>query len=743
MLNEIKIDDFNIVEDTEMKLALFNFFNTKDLVRSSALKHKHLYISYFKNIKLSDLTRLTFGDIWNSIKSKKNQLSLFSKTHINFLGFLLKNNLYKGDDLEELIPFTTLLYTSTSNSTYNNSTFLDKKRTVDNFFVYSYPDRSSSGTGLTYYMLIDINCENTFIVNLLDEFYKSSSFSKKTRNINFALSFLNSDSNIKNFCTISDFTYKVFKNQFEYFKDKPPLTKELIKFYLYLYELSGFVNFFKPNDPIDTNMLQRPDFIQLVKDGYMLVNYNTFEEPPSFDRWLLKPNGFEETTTQLKHDSYSKVDFSIVKNKVYTPYLKQYFWDSTVNLSSRKQWLFRIIDFLDFLTDYKMKSIDAKNNNIDFESISAVEVYSYRGHVETMSIGAKTKNTIYHAIKDFLNYCINKNYLSIQNGVFDYLGGHTTSSGDGGLDIPEDELIKLEEQLRKNSEDDITRNLYYIIFHMAIETEFRISQLTSLKISYIKEGMKTNQFFIHSITKTSNADKEMQAITLYAKRHLDIAIKHTEELRKNATPDFKDYIFLAKKNANNKDISPIEPQAFNDYLKKQCRELGIKEYTASNLRDTHMTKAVEYGFKQGLNPMQMGTLTNHAKTSTTNNHYVNYKIRTFAEATFGVTIGDVDIKGTILNTTNETFSKEDVVDNGCGFCKENACKIKSELGCPMCDGFVVTLDRIPFYELRIKEIDAMIDNESIAHEREHLHTIKRLYVAYLERLYTLLEEVSN
>ena len=67
-MNEINIDDFNIVEDSEMRLALFNFFNTKDLVRSSALKQKHLYISYFKNIKLSDLTRLTFADIWDSIK---------------------------------------------------------------------------------------------------------------------------------------------------------------------------------------------------------------------------------------------------------------------------------------------------------------------------------------------------------------------------------------------------------------------------------------------------------------------------------------------------------------------------------------------------------------------------------------------------------------------------------------------------------------------------------------------------
>jgi integrase len=738
LITEINIDDFDIVKDNEMKFALIDFFNNISLP-NSAIECKHLYISCFENIKLIDLTRLTFCNISDYIQSKKHLISRFSRVNVVFLGFLLKNNLYKGNDIDDLTPFTELLFNTTTNANYNNKTFFNKEKTVSEFFVHSYP----TPDGYELYRLVDTNCKNTFIVDLLNDFYKSDSFGRRARNIEFAMYFINSDSNIENFHTILNFEYLIFENQFKYYKDNANQLKELIKFYLYLYELSGYKNIFKSNDPIDTTMMQRPDFLQLFEDGYRLVNYNPFETPPSHHRWLLKPNGFESGSTKLKHNSYQKINFSEVENESYISLLKQYFWESTVNLESRKDFLSITIKFLNFIVAYKSNSISTINDSIDLTLITAIEIYSYRGYIETQSISTSTKNQYYFAVKGFLYYCIDKKYLTVQSGAFEYLDSNFKPSGNGGVDIPEDELIKLEEQLRSLSNDNLTQNLYYIIFHLAIETELRISQLLSLKISEIKEGMKENQFFIHSTTKTSNSDKVYQAISAYAKRHLDIAIKNTEKLRDEATEDFKDYIFLAKKNANSKDITPIRPATFNDYLKKQCKNICIKEYTASNLRDTHMTRAVEYGFKQKLNPLEMRILTNHVKTATTNNHYVNHKIRTFAEATFGVVIGDIDLKGTIITDNNEIFDKEDTVDNGCGFCRENACKIMNELGCPMCDGFVVTLDRIPFYELRIKELDHAINNETIAHEREHLHTIKRLYVAYLERLYTLREELSN
>lgn len=747
MTNNLNIDDFKIIKDDEMRLVLFDLFNTKGLVNKKALKEKRTYLSYFENIALKDLTRLNFCEIWDDFSLIPYRRDNFASVHVKFLCYLLNNNLYKGNDLEKLIHFTKYLDVISAKAKTECKTFFDKKISLDSMFVFSYTRNCSRKKDKTItHRLVCMDTENTFIVNLFRDFFNYSfddsvDIRKETRDTNLAISFLQSDENIKNFSTISDFTYDVFKKQFEFYKDKHKQLRTLITFYYYLSIISGCDNFFKPSDPIDTSMTLRTDFVNLFKEGFVLINYNPFEEVPVQDKWVLKPNGLEETSTQINSTSYIKIDFSHIKNETYKLYVKRYFWHSKVNLNSRKTNVSILTEFLNFLVDYKNKFINSKKNNIDFNSITVVDIYSYRGYMETSGTSQIMMNQKSSTVKCFLEYCIDKKYLSVQNGAFEYLRVSAIKRATGGTDIPDNELEELEKHLRKRSDESLVNTLYYIIFHLAIETEFRISHLVSLKISEIKEGMKKNQFFIYSINKTSHGEKEMQAISLYAKRHLDTAIELTKELRNEATLDNKDYIFLTKiKSTTHKAVSPITREAFVHYLKKCCREIGIPEYSPSNLRDTHMTKAVEYGFKKNLSPMQMGTLTNHVRTSTTNNYYVNHKVRTFAEATYGIIIGDVDIKGTILNTVNETFSKEQTVDNGCGFCKENACKIKSELGCPMCDGFVVTLDRIPFYEQRINEIDTMIANESIAHEREHLHSIKKLYVAYLERLYTLLEE---
>lgn len=756
MTNNINIDDFNIIKDIDMRKALLDFFNTKGLVGKSALDYKYIYLRCFENIELKNLTRLTFCDIWNDLNLKSCR-SHACTTLLRFLGFLLKNNLYKGNDLEKLKYFTDLLYTSFGQSSYNCNNFFDKEKSIDRFWVYSYIAESteldSEGKPIfkTYYKLVDTNTENKFIVKLLADFYESSSRKDGiNRRLEFAESFINSNDSITTFSTISDFTYEVFEKQFEFYKDKSNELKELVKFYLYLTSLNNCENFFDDNSPIDSNMMHRTDFTKLFKEGYKLVKYNPHENFPDHDKWLVKPNSLEKTSTMVRESTYLKISFVDVKNDIYIPYLKHFFWASDTSLYGRRATNDKLILFLNFLIDYKNMSINkSKNNDIDFNSISVTEMFSYRTYIESQGFKSATKNAHYSSITMFLRFCKTKGYLSFNDDIFDFLDRHARPRRETTHcveDIPDDELKVLEEQLRNNADDSLLNKLYYIIFHMAIETEFRISQLTSLKISEIKEGMKENQFFIHSITKTSYHEKEIQPISLYAKRHLDTAIKCTEELRELALPSKKDYIFILNNRSTiADDITPVTPTSFNNYLKKQCESLGLKKYTASNLRDTHMTKAVEYGFKQNLSEMEIGTLTNHTNLATTNNFYVNGKIKSFAEATYGISIGNVDIKGTILNTTatDKNFTKADEVDDGCGFCKEDICKIETLLGCAMCDGFIVTLDRIPFFEEKMKELDRKIMKQEIQHEREHLYTIKRLYVAYLTKLYELKEELLN
>ena len=155
-----------------------------------------------------------------------------------------------------------------------------------------------------------------------------------------------------------------------------------------------------------------------------------------------------------------------------------------------------------------------------------------------------------------------------------------------------------------------------------------------------------------------------------------------------------------------------------------------------------MTKAKEYALKNGISMIELNTLTKHKNIDTTNNHYVGKQIRDYLEATHSIIIGDVDIKGTILKSLEDEIPKENLVDDECGYCNKECCDLFSNLDCPMCNGFIVTLDRIPYYEDKIAKIDKKISSEPIEHEREHLRTLKRLYLAYLEKLYQLKSELE-
>lgn len=156
-----------------------------------------------------------------------------------------------------------------------------------------------------------------------------------------------------------------------------------------------------------------------------------------------------------------------------------------------------------------------------------------------------------------------------------------------------------------------------------------------------------------------------------------------------------------------------------------------------------MTRAVEYALKKGISLLEVSALTRHKNFDTTNNHYVAQKIRDYLEATYMISIGNVDLKGQIIVAPEKDCKKEDLVDDSCGYCFKESCGIFNGLDCPMCNGFVVTLDRIHFFESKIAVIDSKIHLAQIPHDKEHLLAIKRLYVAYLERLYILKEVSSN
>ena len=287
-------------------------------------------------------------------------------------------------------------------------------------------------------------------------------------------------------------------------------------------------------------------------------------------------------------------------------------------------------------------------------------------------------------------------------------------------------------------------SLHYSIFHLALQTEFRISQICNLTTESIKPSVKPKQYIIKSISKTSKGVLTSYMITELTYHIIMNAIEHTEDIRqKSSLRNANNYIFLYI--GVNDKTKVIDAQLFTRYLKRVCLELGFKDvYTAVNLRDTHMTKAFEHVLRNGKSDLELGVLSRHKHIDTTKNHYIEMELEKMLESTYGVNIHGVnliDADSKILDELPKS-SKLIEVENGCGSCTANKCVLTTSLPCIACNSFITTVRHEKFFIKSIETIDKLIARTKTIHDKEDLVTIKTLYVLYLQAIYKHKEKIN-
>lgn len=721
-------EKFNIIEDDKMKNALLDFYSKVGLNPSQQQK-LNTYLSKYQNVKLDTLNWETICDIALSIDSS-SLTTYFGAPNLNFFLYLVENSLYKDSDISSDIILNL------PNLPMRKSTrimFFDKDINLGNLIICKGIEKKQE-----YQIMIDTKLDNPFLVKLLDGFYKCGLFStsRKENDYNFARNFYKSYDKFSSVKDISDFNFKVFEKQFDFYKEKKTELSALIKFYIYLH--SNYEDIFKPNDPVDIFWMTRhAKFTKQFNDDFRLVDLNPIEPYPTNDGWILRPNGQEKFTTKLKSTDYKSVDFTKIEYAEYRPPVKDFLWKTTsLTLPVRLGYFYSIIEFLNYI--YKHKTLSIKKNS-NYNEITTSEVISYLGHISDKD-GLKVYNEKVKAIKHLLR----NDYFNVESAVSDNLVHAGNTAPPGSKSIPENEVKKLDKHLLKLSYDNDMNYLYYIIFKFALYTNFRISYLLSITIDSIKEAMKKEQYYIHSVTKTSNKEKVEEHISKYDYRYLEEAIRITTPIRCKAPKEYKKFVFLHYSPSNKiKGVVPITPKNFNSFLKRECENIGLPEYTAENVRDTSITRAIDFAIDNGLSHQETEILIRGKRSIKLKHYYDNLESKLFVEATYGVIIGNIDLKGKILETSDSSsFSKNETMDDGCGFCKENECRIHKDIGCPMCKFFIVTLDRIPFYIKKLEQLDVAIKYETIEHEKEHLIAIKKLYVAYLSRLLDLKQKLE-
>ena len=545
--------------------------------------------------------------------------------------------------------------------------------------------------------------------------------------------------------TIFDFTPETFhKHCLMFANTDRKQRKALARFYQEVISRQGSASTFVLSSGVNVTFLDEAHCIERYADGFRVIAWNINDPVPVLNKWALMPNGLELAAVNDHHDDVAYLDFTQVNDELLRKALKQWFWeDCTQSFGTRIRYCQNIIRFFEYREHLRKchlatfieirHGVDNIENTILAEETSLFlnDLLSDKQDIRKIRKRLIPINLFLHYLKD------NKIY-NVEEAAFEYL----STKGGKQVDVQEeqeedvstashDDLSKLAEALNSSAKSSLFNKLCYTIFCLNLLTPLRISSILALRTDSIVEMSRSGLFAVRIPTKTSRGANSNIQISLIAKRLLEDAITHTKQLREQANSDIQPLVFLYEKNKTK--IAQISAQSYRVYIKRICREIGIPEYTAQNLRKTYMTTLIENAIKSDISLMTLSKLTGHQSIDTTENYYVKESIRNYLEAMQGIEIGAMDIKGTV--TALYEGSNEDLVEEGCGYCQNDECKIAGTASCLMCKGFVTTPEHIPDFEHAIHIISSQMQSSQNRHDREHLYAVKRLYVAYLERLY--------
>lgn len=497
------------------------------------------------------------------------------------------------------------------------------------------------------------------------------------------------------------------------------------------------------------SVLSRVHFAKELRDGYRTVVYNAMDRVPEHDKWIILPNGEENRSTQITAESTILVDFTEVQNEHFRKLLKEWFWSSTKALVTLVGEMHVIRDFLNMyfpnIKDVKEKFPEIEPSLItdrytynDTLRITQTMCAQYKAFVCSRWNKTESRNYRIYPILSFVRFV--ENYatsVKVDKECYLYLTNRGTLNRKGPIGVSKEDLEQIAGYVNDHKNDNHNSLCFYVMFHIALNTEFRISQIATLPYDCVKESIKANEYVIRSNMKQSGYEMIEQPCARVVKDIILSYQRATEEYRAKLPLSLRKYLFVHEDYSGNFK-TPLKANSFSRYLKDVCEKLGLPSYTAKNLRITYITNAKEYVLRNNLSDLTLLKVTNHANMDTVNNHYIQEKIIDALQATIGVIIGDVNIDGTIsAKSDNFNTSKDVVVANGLGFCQSTQCTNQGPLPCQRCKHFFTTIENIPYYRQEIKRLQAINDGNLSPHDAEDVNNLIRLNTYILDELIIL------
>lgn len=514
------------------------------------------------------------------------------------------------------------------------------------------------------------------------------------------------------FNTLEDYSEDNLNTILEAVSDVKRSQNIVVNFYKYLFEQ----NIVRPKK-LSLGLLKYKDFLAKLQKGYAIGIYNPYINYFSEDKWVLEDPNYIGKNIEKNVMAF---DFSKIKNPFIRDQMKFYVWYYPSDLSAKKRNFYTIMKFLKILDD---------NNDVDKEQI---EVSLKDINQLKLSIADKnsTSKAVYlNTVKNYLKFIESEKFITIKKGLYDFFSSKDVKSDGDTRAYSLDQILQIIDYIR-NSSNFISDKLYAYMAELQYQTALRPKSIYNIRMKDIVL-LSDNMYGLNIISKKETKPVN---ITKETKQLIEEINNLTLPFRNNLNEQYSDYIFAYEGNKR-KILTLPTTQIYSQKINLACQALGLPEFGQTGIRNYYQQKVTEMVITEGLSNAYLTELSNHSISVHARN-YDNYNRANLNTKLYNqyynVEIGDIKVTGRIEDTLK--YKASQIVEGGLGACVNDHCDNATNMRCLKCKNFATSPEELQLFETAIKELDELIYNEPIEHEKEDLMTRKADCVAYVKEL---------
>ena len=540
--------------------------------------------------------------------------------------------------------------------------------------------------------------------------------------------------------SLEDFTVEVFDRQMRWFDGKHgsydinSTNRFIRRFYLHVCSLlPPDQRQFSVETGLTPSILHHNTLFKYWKAGFRAVVHNPLDPPPSNPRWFMLPNEDEMTRTNMRPEPW------VVDLSYPVPELERlvvgWIWTECDNVAGMRR-------IPSILKDY-LSLVEEGGKPWRATSASVTKFLARKKQ-------AMDRSGIRHVkgwLRSFLRYVQRTGIVEVDPSCIMLLSVSEKNrrwEPDASTAVPTSDLKAVLELLDKKSEGDSFYEIMYVALVTQSLTPLRIGDVLDLKRSDLVAGLDGTTMAVETSTKTDGYGRRRVQVPRGVGELLDAVVTLTDGLAQRALPEVRDCIFIYEGHARTA-IKKVRVYELTRRLRIVCDEAGVPRFTPRNIRRRYETEVVLQGVKRNISRLALRPLTGHASIAVTERYYVREEIKEYLQAVHGIEIGQPVIKGEVASEVEaDLCDSKNAVEGGAGYCRNSECDIAGTVTCLMCSGFVTEPGCIPEMEEAVMALDVRIaECGTCQHERDHLLSVKRLYLGYLSVMYEKREEARN